>query len=90
MEDNDLRKLLEQVHDEIEKSDTLDDKARGLLSHLDADIRALLDKSNGQVQEPEPSVIHRLEESIDYLEVTHPTLTMVLSQVLGTLSNAGV
>jgi hypothetical protein len=69
----------------------LDDRGRELLYHLDMDIRDLLDRLEDEGRQPsDPSLIQSLEESIDHLEVTHPTLTSLLSQVLTTLSNAGI
>ncbi len=91
MEDTELRDLLERLHDEIEETHSLDDKGRDLLQHLDMDIRDLLDRLDAEgSQASDPSLIDSLEESIDHLQVSHPTLTTLLSQVLTTLSNAGI
>jgi hypothetical protein len=90
MDDQELRSLLEQLHNEIERSETVDEKERELLQHLGADIRELLARSEGEENPSEPSVVKRLEESIDHFEVTHPDLTMLLAKLLETLSNAGI
>ncbi len=90
MDDQELRSLLEQVHAEIERSDTVDEKERELLTHLAADIRELLARSEGEENLSEPSVVKRLEEAVDQYEITHPDLTMLLSKLLETLSNAGI
>jgi hypothetical protein len=91
MEDLELRELLEKLHDEIEETHTVDEKGRELLSHVDMDIRDLLDRLEEEgVDTSDPSLIESLEDSVDHFEVTHPTLTMLLSQVLTTLSNAGI
>ena len=90
MDDQELRSLLEQVHAEIEHSDTVDEKERELLTHLAADIRDLLARTEGEENPAESSVVNRLEESIDHFEVTHPDLTMLLAKLLETLSNAGI
>ncbi len=89
MDDQELRKLLEQVHSEIERTPVIDEKGQQLLSDLGADIRALLDRSKSQVQ-PRPSTIRRIEETIDELEVTHHTLTNMLSELLATITNTGI
>ena len=39
---------------------------------------------------PTPRCSNRWRKSIDHLEISHPTLTTLLSQVLTTLSNAGI
>ncbi len=91
MEDTELRDLLEKLHDEIEETHSLDDKGRELLQHLDMDIRDLLDRLEAEGgTASDPSLIDSLEESIDHLQVSHPILTTLLSQVLTTLSNAGI
>ena len=90
MEEQDLRKLLEQLHAEIEHIHSVDDKGRELLRDLGNDINDLLDRSQEEPVEVEQSLLGRLEESISYLEVTHPTLTNTLSKILESLSNAGI
>jgi hypothetical protein len=91
MDELELRELLERLHDEIEETHVVDERGRELLQHLDMDIRDLLDRLDSEErQASDPSLIQSLEESIDHLEVTHPTLTTLLSQVLTTLSNAGI
>jgi hypothetical protein len=90
MDDQELRSLLEQLHAEIERSETADEKERELLTHLAVDIRELLARSEGVENPSEPSVIERLEDAVDHFEVTHPDLTMLLSKLLETLSSAGI
>jgi hypothetical protein len=42
MEENELRNLLEKLHQEIEEADTVDEKGRELLTELQGDISDLL------------------------------------------------
>jgi hypothetical protein len=90
MDEHELRTLLEQLHNEIEKTKSVDEQGRELLRHLDTDIRGLLARSEGERIQPRSSVIQRLEDSIDHFEVTHPVLTTMLSRMLDILSNAGI
>ena len=90
MNDQELRKLLEQLHGEIERTGTVDEKGRELLRDLGTDIDELIERSENDLVRPHPSTIRQLEDAIDYLEVSHPTLTSLLSQLLTTLSNAGI
>ncbi len=90
MNDQDLHSLLEQLHSEIERNQPLDEKERELLQHLDRDIRDLLAKPEGEEIQAEPTLITRLEESIDHFEITYPDLTMLLNKVLSILSGAGI
>lgn len=90
MDNQELRKLLEQLHSEIDQTDSVDEKGRELLQALGEDIRELLARSAEESSQAQPSMLERLETSISYLEVTHPTLTNTLSKLLETLSNAGI
>ncbi len=90
MDDQKLRKLLEQLHSELENTQSLDDKGQTLLRDLDADIRGLLDRSQGDALKVQPPMLERLETTIDHLEITHPSLTMALSELLTALNNAGI
>jgi len=90
MDNQELGKLLEQLHSEIEHTESIDEKGRERLRDLAADIGDLLVRSDNEQPQAQESVLERLEDSISYLEVTHPTLTQTLSRVLETLSNAGI
>jgi len=81
-----IQELLEQLHDEIHKANTLDEKGREMLEHLTADINALLVRDG----KPEESLVERLQDSIDHFEIEHPSLTMALSEMMKILSNAGI
>ena len=48
MEEQELRKLLEQLHGEIEHTKTVDEKGLELLRHLETDIHALLERSKSE------------------------------------------
>ncbi len=90
MADQNLRDLLEQLHKELERTDTVDEKGNEMLRHLDADIRKLLKRSvTGEVDADEP-LLERLQDTIDHFEATHPRLTTVLSEMMTILSNAGI
>jgi hypothetical protein len=88
--DQDLRSLLERLHTEIERNEPLDEKERELLQHLGMDIRELLAQSEGKEIQAEPTLIKRLEESIEHFEITYPDLTMLLNRLLSILSGAGI
>ena len=91
MNDDELRNLLEEVHRKIESTDQVDEKGRELLSHLSTDIQNLLERTGQEDQVRGSSTeVSRLEESVSYFEVTHPSLTAALSQLLNILNNAGI
>jgi hypothetical protein len=91
MDDDELRQLLEELHQKIEKVDSVDETDRQLLSHLGADIHNLLERTG--YEKPllgRPGEIGRLEDSVRHFEVSHPSLTAALSQLLNILNNAGI
>lgn len=90
MKDQDLCKLLEQLHSEIEGTQSVDDKERQLLHELETDIRSLLERCDAEGIQTHPLIVNRLEDAIEYLAVNHPTLTSMLSNMSAILSNAGV
>ena len=87
MSDTKLRHQLEKLHDEIQRTDTVDETGRKLLRDLDGHIRELLARSE---MESRPDLTLGLEDAIRHFEVTHPALTTALSDLLSALSNAGI
>lgn len=90
MDNEELRKLLHQLHDEIENTRTVDEKDSELLRDLEGDIRAILDRSEENPVQLHPSFIQRLEGTLYQFEATHPDLTMLISKLLDSLSNVGI
>jgi DNA-binding PadR family transcriptional regulator len=90
MNDQEIRKLLEQLHGEVDNIDTIDEKGRELLRDLGNDIDELLARSENVGDESGSVAVRRLEDTISYLEVSHPTLTSTLAELLAVLSNAGI
>ena len=89
MNDDELRQLLEDLHQRIESTDSVDEEGREMLNHLSMDIRNLLERT-GESRHDTSKEVNSLEESIRHFEVTHPTLTATLSQMLNILNNAGI
>jgi len=90
MTDQKLHTLLEQLHSELERTESVDEKGRELLRGLSGDIRGLLERSGNAGPQSDESTLQRLQDAIDHFEVTHPTLTMALSEMMTILSNAGI
>ena len=89
MTDQNLRELLEKIHNELEQTEVTDEAERERLRHLEADIRTLLQRS-GEKAETDESMLERFQDSIDHFETSHPQLTMMISQMMTILSNAGI
>ena len=90
MDDQELRKLIEQLQAEIQNTHSVDEKGQELLLQLEAEIKELLDRKDVSVTPAHPSTLRRLEEGLDHFEVTHPDLTILLSKLLESLSNVGI
>jgi len=90
MNDQELCQLLEQLHSEIEDTQSVDARERELLQDLESDIRALLKRCETEQVRPHPLTVRHLEDAIEYMAVNHPTLTAMLSNMSTILSNAGV
>jgi cell division septum initiation protein DivIVA len=88
MNNQEIDQLLEKLKNEIEGIQPDDEKGQALLRELSADIRELLERAESK--QPAPSMMKRLEASIDHFEVTHPELTAALSSLFTILSNAGI
>lgn len=90
MDDEELRRKLEQVHDDIANLDHVDARGRVILRDVDGHIRDLLGQPEDAGLQPRPGMTRGLEDAIRHFEVTHPTLTAALSDLLTALSNAGI
>jgi NurA-like 5'-3' nuclease len=88
MDNQEIDKLLEQLKKEIDGIQPDDKKGQELLRELSADFRDLLERAESK--RPAPSVLQRMEDSIEHFEVTHPDLTAALSNLSAILSNAGI
>jgi len=88
MNNQEIDKLLEKLNKEIEGIQPDDEKGQKLLRELSADIRELLERAESK--QPAPSMVERLEASIEHFEVTYPDFTAALSSLSTILSNAGI
>ena len=63
--------------------------SRERLRHLEADIRRLRERTDESSEADDP-MLERFEDAIDHFETSHPQLTMMISQMMTILSNAGI
>ena len=84
-----LRQMLEQLHTELERADTIDDRSRELLRGVLGDIEDLLERKQKRGTPPE-SIVARLREAVRAFETTHPTLTDTIGRVADTLAGMGI
>lgn len=84
MENKELEKLLEKLHAELEKVDHVDEDGMKLLRGIEKDINELLHQTDRD------TLVGRLREAIEKFEVSHPTLTTMLSEISSILNIAGI
>ena len=84
-----LRQMLEHLHTELQRTDTIDDPSRKLLRSLLDDIEDLLErKEKGSTQSQ--SVVQRLRETVRAFETTHPALTDAIGRLADALAGIGI
>jgi hypothetical protein len=86
MDNQELNKLLQQLHEEIKKTQAVDEQGTELLRDLDKDLHSLINRTD----EPDPLSLQRLDDVIRHFEATHPSLTVLISKLLDTLNNSGI
>jgi hypothetical protein len=85
MDKQHLHEMLEQLHTELEQTQTVDDAEREQLQTLMRDVRELLDRADDNQPVHYQSLGGRLSEAVRQLEVSHPNLTLTIGRVLDTL-----
>ena len=88
-EQNNLHELLEKLNNELKNVDVTDEVGRERVRHLNADIRSLLERSS-EAEEKDESMLERFQDSIDHFEDSYPEFSLMLSQMMTILSNAGI
>jgi len=84
-----LRQMLEQLHAELQRADTIDERSRELLRSVLADIEDLLERKQKPGTQPE-SIIEQLRGAVSAFEKTHPTLTHAIGGVVDALAGIGI
>ena len=89
MADQSLDELLEKLHMELERTEVTDEAERERLRRLQEDIRRLRERS-GESADADDPMFERFQDSVDHFEETHPQLTLMISEMMTILSNAGI
>jgi len=90
MENRELCQLLEELHAEIEGTESENEKEREMLIELKDVISELLERCEDESLTTDPQKIRQLEDAVEYMTVNHPALTSIISKMSTILSNAGV
>jgi predicted nucleic acid-binding Zn-ribbon protein len=89
MDHEQLRSDLQKLHSELGNIKSLDDDEQRLLRQLEADIEALLSRDKDNM-EPDEDLRQRLTEALAHVEASHPRITLLLRQIVDSLSFLGV
>ena len=84
MSQEDLKALLQKLHDELSTTDTLDEDSQALLGTVMSDIQVVLG------EEDPHGLVELLKEATDDFEEDHPKLTDAVGQVITALSRLGI
>lgn len=85
-----LHARLRQLHEELQKIESVDTDERRALQQLMADIHEILEKEEGHPIQKYSQLSERLRDNVAQLEASHPTVTMLMGQVIDTLATMGI
>ena len=90
MDKQQLRERLQQLHSQLQELDSVDEPGRQLLQQLRADIQELLDEGGDEGAHQYGRIGERLRETIEHLEASHPSVTMLMGQMIDALAKMGI
>ncbi|NEX13293.1 MAG: DUF4404 domain-containing protein [Prosthecochloris sp.] len=88
MEKQRLRELLEQLHQELEQTNTVDESTVEVLADLKEDINRLVQEET-RIEDEQEGLTERLNDAVGHFEEDHPKLSMVMQHVLDSLARMG-
>jgi predicted nucleic acid-binding Zn-ribbon protein len=89
MDKNKLRDSLDNFHNELEKTESIETGDRQRLENMETELRGLLETETDADQRDD-SIIEQLEHALHQFELTHPDLTMAIGHLLDILSQEGI
>ena len=84
-----LRTTLHELEEELKAVDSLDEDAANLLQEAAKDIQEALHKQDPTLLE-HPTLIQRLRDATERFEVSHPTLTGIVTRMIDGLAQMGI
>jgi Domain of unknown function (DUF4404) len=89
MNNETLREQLEQLHGELNQTESVDASQRELLKTLESDIQELLGREQNQPHHYR-GLGARLNEAVAQLEASHPQVTLLMRRAIDSLAYLGV
>ena len=90
MGQNELNESLVKLQGELKYVMQMDAASRDSLKKLDEDIHRILENSGEVPAEHNRNLRESLEDSFEYLEASHPTVTGLVSRLIKALSDMGI
>jgi len=90
MNRKELQKTLESLRAELNKTASVDDEMRALLTALEKDIQRLSEQDAGESASEVEPLAERVQDLVLKFEADHPQLTTALNQVSAALANLGI
>ena len=89
MEQQQLRDLLETLHQELEQVGQVDEKTAEVLTTLKEDIGKLV--TGGEAEgDGREGLVERMNDALGHFEEEHPKLSMMIQHVLDSLARMGL
>ena len=85
-----LHELLGQVHQELERADSIDDESRELMFEVSDDIRYLLESGRAKEGDQAKPVGDRLDDLVLAFESRHPRIARMIEEVIDSLAKMGI
>ncbi len=88
MEKQRLSELLQQLHEELEQTESVDESTGEVLADLKNDIGRLV-QDEATMEKEQEGLTERLSDAVGHFEEDHPKLTIVIQHVLDSLARMG-
>ena len=89
MEQQKLLALLEELHQELDRTETVDVKTGEVLASLKEDIGKLV-REESSIEDGQEGLSRNLSEALDHFEEDHPKISMAIQYVLDSLARMGL
>ena len=89
MDKQHLTTLIQDLHNELSTAESLDERSKSLLRELTVDIEKVA-ADDGLYAESPGADLSQLQEAALKFEREHPKLSMILNEIMDTLSKLGI
>ncbi len=90
MTNQQLRHTLEQLHGELEQTQSVDEETAAVLTDLDSHIQALLKRPDQELVQKHHGLTASLREALIRFEGAYPQLTLYIERVLDGFNEMGI